>query len=68
MNKSHVWNAEEKELFTNKYNTKTTITIPMEMFNTIQKLADEKMLKWNPMARILLRDHLDFLEAQKVKK
>ena len=47
---------------------KKSIDMPKSMFDEIQVLADEKMLSWNAMARILLKDHLDFLEAQKVKK
>ncbi len=44
---------------------KKSIDMPKSMFDDIQVLADEKMLSWNAMARILLKDHLAYLKRYK---
>lgn len=35
---------------------KKSIDMPKTMFDEIQILADEKMISWNAMARILLKE------------
>ncbi len=68
VNGCNVWNEEEKKLYTNRKNLKKSVDMPITLYNEIKELADEKSISWNAMCRILLKDHLDFLEAQKVKK
>ncbi len=46
---------------------KKSIDMPKSMFDEIQVLADEKMISWNAMCRILLKDHLAFLKSNKYK-
>ena len=65
-NRCYAWNTDELiEYKKNLKQIKKVITMPETIFEQIQELANDKMISWNAMARILLRDHLDFLEAQK---
>ena len=46
---------------------KKSVDMPIPLFNEIKELADEKMISWNAMCRILLKDHLAFLKSNKYK-
>lgn len=49
-------------------NKKITIDMPQDLYDEIQEQANKKMMPWNTMARILWRNHLDFLNSQKAIK
>lgn len=67
-NGCNVWNEEEKEHNTKQGFIKVSIDLPQDLYDEIQKKANEKMMPWNTMARILWKNHLDWLDSQKLKK